>query len=74
MEFYKEESLQAKGDKGQVERLCLPGRTEPETSLFPGADIPRGVLRWGVDLREETGLRLENSGCGSQAPRSAYLL
>ena len=33
MEFYKEESLQAKGDKGQVERLCLPGRREPATSL-----------------------------------------
>lgn len=26
MEFYKEESLQSKGGKGQVEPLCLPGQ------------------------------------------------
>ena len=48
--------------------------SQPTTSLFPGAGIPSGVLRGGMDLREKTGLRLETSGCGSQVPLSVSLL
>ena len=72
MEFCKE-SLQSKEDKGQAEPLCLPG-IESQQPLFPGAGIPSGVLRRGMDLRQETGLRLETSGCGSQVPLSVSLL
>ena len=50
-----------RGVKGKWNHCASQG-VESQQPLFPGAGIPSGVLRWGVDLREETGLRLENSG------------